>query len=457
MMGRLNRDQEQFFYSFRLDEAVPDDHPVREIAAVLDLNWVHSELAPYYPKLGRPSIDPVLMIRMLIIGYVFAIRSERALCRDVQVNLAYRWFCGLSIEDKVPDHSAFSRARNDRFRDSGIFRSVFERVVGTCIAAGLVGGEGFAVDASLIVADANKQRSIPGSQWNKELDAQAVSRATKEYLATLDDAAFGAASEVTPKFVSPSDPAAQWTGAMRGPAFFAYADNYLVDVKSGIIVDVEASRAIRQAEVGAAKTMIERAEQRFDIKPKWLAADTAYGSGATLNWLVKDKKIAPHIPVIDKSNREDGTFSREDFLFDKERNVYTCPAGKVLTTTGKLVNDGETLLYLASTRDCRGCLFKTKCCPKTPFRRIPRSIYEEARDVVRSLAKTAAFEQSRHDRKRVEMLFAHLKRILRLGRLRLRGPRGAQFEFTFAAIAQNLRRLAKLVVRPPPAAEVCFA
>jgi transposase len=457
MMGRLNRDQGQLFYSFSLDEAIPDDHPVREIAAVLDLSWVHAELAPYYPQLGRPSIDPVLMIRMLIVGYVFAIRSERALCRDVRVNLAYRWFCGLSIEDKIPDHSAFSRARNDRFRDSDVFRSVFERVVGACIAAGLVGGEGFAVDASLIMADANKQRSIPGSQWNKELDAQAVSRATKEYLATLDDAAFGAASEVTPKFVSPSDPAAQWTGAMRGPAFFAYADNYLIDVKSGIIMDVEASRAIRQAEVGAAKIMIERTEQRFDIKPTRLAADTAYGAGATLDWLVNDKKIAPHIPVIDKSNREDGTFSREDFSFDKERDLYTCPAGKVLTTTGKLVNDGETLLYLASTRDCRSCLFKMKCCPKTPFRRIPRSIYEQARDVARALVKTEAFEQSRHDRKRVEMLFAHLKRILRLGRLRLRGPRGAQFEFTLAAIAQNLRRLAKLVVRPPPAAETCFA
>src|SRR5215471_15724738 len=176
MMGRLNHDQEQFFYSFRLDEAVPNDHPVREVAAVLDLSWVHSELAPYYPRLGRPSIDPVLMIRMLIVGYVFAIRSERALCRDVRVNLAYRWFCGLSIEDQIPDHSAFSRARNERFRDSDIFRSVFERVV-----------------------DANKQRSTPGSQWNRELDGRAVSRATKQYLATLDDAAFGAASEVTPK------------------------------------------------------------------------------------------------------------------------------------------------------------------------------------------------------------------------------------------------------------------
>src|SRR5499426_1325110 len=228
MMGRLSHDQEQFFYSFRLDEAVSDDHPVREIAAVLDLSWVHSELAPYYSRLGRPSIDPVLMIRMLIVGYVFAIRSERALCRDVQVNLAYRWLCGLNIEDKIPDHSAFSRARNERFRDSDIFRQVFERVVDTCIAAGLVGGEGFAVDASLIAADANKQRSIPGSEWKKTGDPETASRAVREYLATLDDAAFGAASDVPPKFVSPSDPAAQWTGAMRGPAFFAYADNYLV-------------------------------------------------------------------------------------------------------------------------------------------------------------------------------------------------------------------------------------
>jgi transposase len=457
MMGRLNHDQGQFFYSFRLEEAVPDDHSVRAISAVLDLSWVHSELAAFYPKIGRPSIDPVLMIRMLIVGYVFAIRSDRALCRDVQVNLAYRWFCGLSVEDRVPDHSAFSRARNERFGDSGIFRRVFERVVEACIAAGLVGGEGFAVDASLIAADANKQRSIPGEDWNKNRASGKASRAVREYLATLDAAAFGAASAVTPKFVSRSDPAAQWTGAMKGAAFFAYSDNYLIDVKAGVIMDVEASRAIRQAEVGAEQTMIERTEQRFDIKPAWLAGDTAYGSGKNLNWLIKDKAIAPHIPVIDKSKREDGTFSREDFRFDKERNVYVCPANKTLTTTGTVINDGETLRYLASTSDCRGCLFKAQCCPKAAFRIIPRSIYEEARDVARALAKTEAFEQSRRKRKRVEMLFAHLKRILRLGRLRLRGPRGAQFEFTLAAIAQNLRRLAKLVVRPPPAAEICFA
>src|SRR6476619_3826902 len=230
---------------------------------------------------------------------------------------------------------------------------------------------------------------------------------------------------------------------------FAYSDNYLIDVKFGIIVDVEASRAIRQAEVGAARTKIERTEECFGIKPERLAADTAYGSAANLNWVVNDKKIAPHIPVIDKSKRDDGTFSREDFTFYKEGNVYICPAFNILTTTGKIMNDDQ-LLYRASKPNCDACSFKMRCCPKEPARKILRSIYEEARDVARALAKTKAFEQSCRERKRIEMLFAHLKRILRLGRLRLRGPRGAQFEFTLAAIAQNLRRLAKLVARPPP-------
>ena len=427
MMGRLNQDQGCLYYSFSLDEVVPDDHLVREIAGVLDLTWVHGELA---------------------------IRSERQLCREVQVNLAYRWFCGLSIEDRIPDHSAFTRARNERFRESDILRRVFEHVVGSCIAAGYVGGEGFAVDASLIQADANKQRSVPGTEWNKDIDPGDASRAVKDYLATLDDEAFGAASEVTPKFISPSDPAAQWTGAMRGPAFFAYADNYLIDVKFGVIMDVKASRAIRQAEVGAAKTMIERTEECFDIKPESLAADTAYGSAENLAWLVKKKKIAPHIPVIDHSKRQDGAFSREDFPFDKQRNVYTCPAGKTLTTTGHVSTD-HGIRYLASVLECRKCPLKLKCCPNMPARRIVRDVNEDARDVARALAQTKAFEQSRHDRKRVEMLFAHLKRILKLGRLRLRGPRGAQDEFTLAAIAQNLRRLAKLAARPPPIVAAC--
>jgi DDE family transposase len=221
-------------------------------------------------------------------------------------------------------------------------------------------------------------------------------------------------------------------------------------------MDVEASRAIRQAEVGAARTMIERTEERFGVKPERLAADSAYGSAANLNWLVTEKKIVPHIPVIDKSKRDDGTFSREDFTFDRASDTYTCPAGKVLTTTGRIMNDDQ-VLYRASKLDCDICRFKMRCCPKEPARKVPRSIHEDARDVARAVGKTDAFEQSCRERKRIEMLFAHLKRILRLGRLRLRGPLGAQDEFTLAAIAQNLRRLAKLVARPPPEIVACAA
>jgi transposase len=457
MMGRLKSEQAQLFYQFNLEDALPDDHLVRRIDAALDLSWLRSELAPHYSSMGRPSIAPELMIRMLVVGYVFAIRSERLICREVQVNLAYRWFCKLGIEDAVPDHSAFSRARNERFREGDVFRRVFERVVETCIAAGLVGGEGFAVDASLIQADANKQRSIAGQDWRMDRDPKRSSRAVREYMATLDDTAWGTASDVVPKFVSPSDPAAQWTGAHKGPAFFAYSDNYLIDVKFGVIVDVEASRAIRPAEVGAAKTMIERTEERFGLKPDRLAADTAYGAAPMLNWLVEEKGIAPHIPVNDKSKRDDGTFSRSDFRYDPTSDVYHCPAGKTLTTTGTLVNDGTTLLYLASKHDCDGCELKALCCPKGPFRRIPRDRHEAARDIARSFAGTEGFEQSRRERKKIEMRFAHLKRILKLGRLRLRGPRGAQDEFVLAAIAQNLRRLAALVARPPPTQALCTA
>ena len=191
MMGQREGGQRQFFYAFDLDKVVPLDHLVRQIDAVLDLNWVHKELAPYYSHTGRPSIDPVLMIRMLIVGYVFALRSERRICAEMQVNLAYRWFCKLGIEDRIPDHSVFCRARHERFRESDALRQVFESVVAKCIAAGLVGGEGFSIDASLIKADVDKKKRLPGEQpiaWPK---AEEASRAVREYLAVLDAARSG--------------------------------------------------------------------------------------------------------------------------------------------------------------------------------------------------------------------------------------------------------------------------
>jgi len=434
----------QLFYDFCLDDYVPGDHLLRRIDLFVDLERVRAELRPFYSTIGRPSIDPDLMLRMLIVGYCMGIRSERRLCDEVHLNLAYRWFCRLGLDGKVPDHSTFSRNRHGRFRDSDILRRLFEAVVERCLREGLVGGDGFAVDASLIAADANKHRSLPSSEWKAADIGPDACRAAREYLATLDDAAFGAASDSIPKFVSPSDPAAQWTGALKGHAFFAYATNYLIDLDHAIIVDVEATRAIRQAEVGAARTMIDRVEDRFGLYPEKLAADRAYGSAEMLGWLVHERGIEPHIPVFDKSARTDGTFEREDFTYDREGDVYFCPAGKMLACKGTLVNDGATLMYRASKYDCDACQLKPRCCPNAPARKIPRSIHEGARNMARDIAKTDAYLTSRRERKKIEMLFAHLKRILQLGRLRLRGPNGARDEFHLAATAQNLRKLAKL-------------
>jgi transposase len=448
MMGERRVDQGALFFEFSLDRHVPPGHRLRAIDRFVDLNELRAHLAPFYSETGRPSIDPELLIRMLLVGYCFAIRSERRLCEEVHLNLAYRWFCRLGLDGAVPDHSTFSKNRHGRFRNSDLLRHLFETVLRRCMAEGLVGGEGFAVDASLIKADANRQKGVEGS---KGLAPEMTSRAIDEYLAVLDDAAFGAATEVTPKFLSPADPAARWTGAHGGLAFFAYSTNYLIDLDNAIIVDVEASTAIRQAEVAATKTMIDRVDRRFGLYPEKLAADTAYGSAEMLNWLVEERGIEPHIPVFDKSQRSDDTFSRSDFTYDREADAYVCTGGKKLTTTGTVVNDGGTLIYRASKHDCGACSLKSRCCPNTPARKIPRSIYEGARDMARDIAKTAAYVVSRRERKKVEMLFAHLKRILRLDRLRLRGPCGAHDEFLLAATAQNLRKLAKLIPAPQPA------
>jgi transposase len=433
------------FYEFSLDRHVPADHLLRSIDRFVELGDLRRELASFYSMLGRPSIDPELMVRMLIIGYCFGIRSERRLCDEVHLNLAYRWFCRLGLDGDVPDHSTFSKNRHGRFRQSDLLRRVFETVLRRCIREGLVGGEGFAIDASLIKADANRQNGIEGE---KGLPSEATGRAIAEYLAVLDDAAFGAATEVTPKFISPADPAARWTGAHGGQAFFAYSTNYLIDVDHAIIVDVEATTAIRQAEVLAAKRMIERAMDRFDLYPAKLMGDSAYGSAEMIGWLVYQHGIEPHVTVFDKSARKDGTFSREDFIYDVAGDIYLCPGGKTLTTTGTRVNDDATLLYRASNLDCEGCALKSKCCPNSPARKVPRSIHEGARDMARVIARSSEGKTSRRLRKKVEMLFAHLKRILKLDRLRLRGPTGAHDEFLLAATAQNLRKLAKLIPVP---------
>jgi IS5 family transposase len=408
-----------------------------------------------------------LMIRMLIVGYVFALRSERRLCAEVQVNLAYRWFCKLGIEDRIPDHSVFCRARHERFRESDALRRVFEGVVAMCIATGLVGGEAFSIDASLIKADVDKKKRMPGDQpiaWPK---AEEASHAVREYLATLDTARGdedrggdgGGSSEGGDRAKPPKGSLAYRSASDMGckglDPFFAYDANYLIDNKAGIIIDAVGTRANRTVEIAITQTMVDRVERRFDLRTQRLAGDTVYRAVRLLKWPV-DRNITPHVPVWDKSARADGTFSRADFVFDQQRNIYICPGGAELTSTGN-IDQGHIVYYRASKSACSQCSLKPKCTTAVA-RKITRDLNEDVRDRVRALANTEAFQRSRRERKKVEMRFAHMKRILRLDRFRLRGLSGVMDEVLLTATAQNLRRLARLLCRaPPPLAEACFA
>jgi transposase len=454
MMGEHSGKQDRLFYSFNLDEHVPADHLLRGIDRFLDLTDLRQHLAPFYSHTGRPSVDPELMVRMLLVGYCFGIRSERRLCEEVHLNLAYRWFCRLGLEDKVPDHSSFSKNRHGRFRESDVFRHVFEGVVRRCMTEGLVRGEGFAIDASVVKADANRQRGVPSTENIDWSNPELGTRAVHEYLHALEqDGQVG----VAPMNISLTDPAARWTAAPGGPAFYAYSTNYLVDVHAGVIVDVEATAAHRTEETDAAKTMIDRVAERLDLKPRRLIGDTAYGSAAMLGWLVDQKQIEPHIPVWDKTQRTDDSLSSSAFQWDEQQDEYRCPQGHALRSEWRPfkrprthITKADTINYTSRQSDCARCPMKARCCPNTPNRKITRSIYEAARDVARDIAKTRLYRQSRKDRKKVEMLFAHLKRILNLTRLRLRGLNGARDEFLLAATAQNLRRMGKSWHPPPP-------
>src|SRR5256714_3656278 len=381
MMGRQRRDQGRLFYEFRLEDRIPENHLLRRmnVCVTVALADLHKELEPHYSDIGRPSIDPELMIRMLIVGYCYGIRSERKLTQEVELHLAYRWFCRLDLDDKVPPHSTFSENRLGRFRESDLLRHIVERGVWTAMAMGLVKGEGFAVDASVMEANASRYHGKAPDEldWT---DAQRQKRAVTEYLAGLEAEAQdqedknnrGGDSDGTtkpdrkpPKVISPSDPASAWTAKANKRVQFGYGLNNLTGVEHAIIVDDEATPARTYDEVASTKTLIERTKQRLDLKPDWLAGDTAYGTGKLLAWLL-GKNITPHIPVWERYSPPDGMFSRGDFTYDAERDLYVCPNGRPLRTSGT-VHDSRVRNYLSQPGDCRACTLKQRCT-RAPFK-----------------------------------------------------------------------------------------
>jgi len=436
MMGQQQR-TESLFYYFRLEDQIPEGHLLRLIDRHVDLSFVRERLKNFYSSTGRPSIDPEVLVRLLLVGYLYGITSERRLLEEVRMHLAYRWFTRLDFEQEIPDHSTFSKNRHGRFRQSGVFREVFEEIVRRCMAVGLVEGQNLAVDGTMVGANASRQSRIPREKLQ---DAAQVSQTVEEYLSELE--------QTNPvcdaKTVSTTDPDAVWA-KKTGPATLAYFDNYLIDTASRVILGVEATPALFHQETVAARTMVERVA-KLGIKPASLGADKAYGSGEFLAWLLA-RNVQPHIPVIDRRHQTDGRFTRDQFRYDSVQNVYHCPEGKQLRYRG-LSRSSQGRVYQTTEADCQGCPQKKRCTP-APSRRLFIHWHEPARQVVRALVGTPAYEHSKRARYKIEALFAELKQHMRLRKVRLRRLWNVSEQFLLAATAQNLKRLVRFLAQRP--------
>lgn len=433
MMGQQTR-TESLFYYFRLEDQIPKDHLLRVIDQQIDLSFVRERVKDLYSATGRPSIDPEVLLRVLLVGYLYGITSERRLLEEVRMHLAYRWFTRLDFEQEIPDHSTFSKNRHGRFRQSGVFREVFEEIVRRCMRTGLVEGKHLAVDGTLVEANASPQSRV------RPKEVVQISQSAAEYLTELEET--NPVSDA--RMVSTTDPDAVWAKKV-GPAKMAYFDNYLIDTKSRVILGVEATPALFRQETVAARKMVDQMH-KFGLHPETLAADKAYGSGEFLAWLL-DRGVQPHIPVIDRRHQTRGRFTRDQFRYEPGEDVYYCPEGKALGYRGRR-RESQGYVYRSTEAQCEGCPQK-KRCTAGPYRRLFVHEQEHIRQAVRALAGTPAYERSRRDRYKIEALFAELKQRVRLGRVRLRRLWNVSEQFLLAATVQNMKRLVRFLSQRP--------
>ena len=447
MMGQQLRNEPLFYY-FRLEDQIPEDHLLKRLDRCVDFRFVRGRLRDAYSPMGRPSIDPEILLRLLLVGYLYGISSERRLLEEVRMHLAYRWFTRLGFEQEIPDHSTFSKNRHGRFRESGIFMEVFEEIVRCCLEAGLVQGQRLTVDGTVVTANASRQRGTKPEQLE---EVAKVSRTVREYLADVarenpvaePEENAPARDSVAARYISTTDPDACWA-SKSGAAVPSYYDHYLIDNASCIILGVEATQARFRQETLAARRMLAQVKERFGVCPESLGADKAYGSGEFLAWLL-ERNIQPHIPVIDRRHQTHRRFTRDEFLYDSVENVFRCPQGQTLRYCG-MSRKQQGYIYQTAESQCRGCPVK-KRCTGGPVRRIFVHWYEPARQVARDLAQTPAYACSKRERNKIEALFSELKLRVGLRRVRLRRLWNVAEQFYLAATAQNLKRLVRFLVQ----------
>jgi transposase len=441
MMGHHSR-SESLFYYFRLEDQVPEKHLLRLIDRHVSFDFVRAKLKASYSDTGRPSIDPELLLRMLLIGYLYGVTSERKLVEELRMHLAWRWFTGLGFDQEIPHHSTFSKNRHGRFQESNLFQELFEEVVARCVEEGLVRGEHMSVDGSFIQANADHHSRVPREQL---AEIAKVNHTVREYLVELERENPVEPPVPQQEKVSTTDPDSTYA-TKGGPARLGYYDNYLVDNASCVIVGVQATPARLSQESVAARDMIERYRERYGYLPQTLAADTTYGNGELLQWL-EERGIAAYIRVKENPAATTDLYGIDKFTYVPEENGYLCPEGKLLKYVG--INAlNRTHVYYSTVKRCRDCSQKSRCT-RGKYRILAIHTCEPARQRAHALAQTPAFAISQRARRKVEALFAELKNYIGLRRLRLRRMRFVREQFYLAATVQNLKRLVRFLTRRP--------
>jgi transposase len=443
MMGHHSR-SESLFYYFRIEDQVPENHLLRLIDRHVSFDFVREKLKGLYSDTGRPSIDPELLLRMLLVGYLYGVSSERRLVEELRMHLAWRWFTGLGFDQEIPHHSTFSKNRHGRFQESSLFQQLFEEIVARCLQAGLVKGEHMSVDGSFVQANADHHSRVPREQLAEVAE---VNRTVREYLTELERE-----NPVEPPLpqqdqVSTTDPDSTYA-TKGGPARLGYYNNYLVDNSSCVIVGVQATPARLSHESLAARQMIERYQERYGSRPRTLAADNTYGNGEMLQWL-QERDIEAYIRVKECPLPRADLYGIDKFTYVPEQNSYVCPEGKQLKYIG-INQRNRTHLYPSTAKRCRDCSQKQQCT-RGKYRVVQVHTCEAARQRAYALAKTPAFAIAQRARRKVGALFAEMKNQIGLRRLRLRRMRFVREQFYLAATVQNLKRLVRFLSRKPVA------
>jgi len=442
MMGQHDR-SEALFYYFRLQDQVPETHLLRLIEKHISFAFVREQLKDSYSETGRPSIDPELLLRILLLGYLYGITSERKLVEELRMHLAWRWFTGLGFDQEIPHHSTFSKNRHGRFQESKLFEQLFEQIVRQCVEVGLVQGNHLSVDGSFVEANAAKESRIPREQLG---EAAQVHHTVRQYLKELEQQNPVEAPVHEQDQVSTTDPDSTYATKGSTPARLGYYDNYLVDNQSCVIVGVQATAARMSQETVAAQDMLTRFAQWQGREPESVAADTTYGNGEFLQWLA-DRSITPYMRTRDSIHRKNSPYyGPERFTYEPESNRYICPAGQVLNYGGR-VHRNRAYNYIGTRKRCGACSQRPQCT-SAAFRSLIIHRYESARQRARELAATPEFVRAQRQRKKVEALFAELKNQIGLRRLRLRRLKFVREQFFLAAVAQNIKRLVRFLSQP---------